>query len=34
MKKDFHKACSKKMFETPTIPELPYTRENLTELVK
>ena len=32
--KDFHKACSKKMFGTPTVPELPYTRENLTDLAK
>ena len=33
-KKDFHKACSKKMFGTPSVPELPYTRENLTDLAK
>ena len=32
--KDFHKACSKKMFDTPNVPELPYTRENLTDLAK
>ena len=32
--KDFHKACSKKMFGTPSVPELPYTRENLTDLAK
>lgn len=32
--KDFHKACSKKMFGAPTVPELPYTRENLTELAR
>ena len=32
--KDFHKSCSKKMFGTPTVPELPYTRENLTDLAK
>ena len=32
--KDFHKACSKKMFGTHTVPELPYTRENLTDLAK
>ena len=30
--KDFHKACSKKMFDTPSVPELPYTRENLNFL--
>lgn len=32
--KDFHKACSKKMFGAPTVPELPYTRENLTDLAR
>ena len=32
--KDFHKTCSKKMFGTPSVPELPYTRENLTDLAK
>ena len=32
--KDFHKACSKKMFGTPSVPELPYTHENLTDLAK
>ena len=32
--KDFHKACSNKMFGTPSVPELPYTRENLTDLAK
>ena len=32
--KDFHKACSKKMFGTTSVPELPYTRENLTDLAK
>ena len=32
--KDFHKACSKKMFGTQSVPELPYTRENLTDLAK
>ena len=32
--KDFHKACSKRMFSTPGVPELPYTRENLTDLAK
>ena len=32
--KDFHKACSRKMFGTPNVPELPYTRENLTDLAK
>ena len=32
--KDFHKACSKKIFGTLSAPELPYTRENLTDLAK
>lgn len=32
--KDFHKSCSKKIFGTPVAPQLPYTRENLTELAK
>ena len=32
--KDFHKSCSKKMFGTPSVPELTYTRENLTDLAK
>ena len=32
--KDFHKACSKKIFGTQSVPELPYTRDNLTELAK
>ena len=32
--KDFHKSCSKKMFGTPSVPKLPYTRENLTDLAK
>lgn len=32
--KDFHKVCSKKMFGTSIVPELPYTRENLSELAK
>ena len=32
--KDFHKACSKKMFGTHDVPELPYTRENLADLAR
>lgn len=32
--KDFHKACSKKIFGTPSVPELPYTRDNLIDLAK
>lgn len=31
---DFHKSCSKKIFGTPNVPKLPYTRDNLTELAK
>lgn len=32
--KDFHKACSRKIFGTSGVPMLPYTRENLSELAK
>lgn len=32
--KDFHKKCARKIFGTPYAPELPYTRENLTDLAK
>lgn len=32
--KDFHKGCSKKIFGTQCAPELPYTREHLTDLAK
>lgn len=32
--KDFHKTCSKKIFGTPSVPELPYTRDNLIDLAK
>ena len=32
--KDFHPACAKRMFGTPYAPELPYTRDNLTELAR
>jgi serine/threonine-protein kinase HipA len=32
--KDFHKSCAKKMFESTVMPDLPYTRENITELAK
>lgn len=31
---DFHKSCSKKIFGTTIAPELPYSRDNLTELAK
>ena len=32
--KDFHKRCSQKIFWTSCPPELPYTRENLTDLAR
>ena len=32
--KDFHKSCSKKIFGTQGVPELPYTREDLTDLAR
>lgn len=32
--KDFHKACSKKLFGTPIVPDLPYTHRNLKALAK
>lgn len=32
--KDFHKRCSQKIFGTSCPPELPYTRENLTDLAR
>lgn len=31
---DFHKSCSRKIFGTTLAPELPYTRDDLTELAK
>lgn len=31
---DFHKTCSRKLFGTPIVPELPYTRQNLNELAR
>ena len=31
---DFHRTCSKKIFGTPSVPELPYTRENLSDLAR
>ncbi len=31
---DFHPACSRKMFGTPTPPVLPYTRDNIAELAE
>lgn len=32
--KDFHKSCSKKIFGTSEAPDLPYTRDNLTDLAE
>lgn len=32
--KDFHKACSRKMFGTKDVPELPYTRKDLNDLAR
>ena len=32
--RDLHKACSGKICGTSSVPELPYTRENLTDLAK
>ena len=32
--KDFHKGCSKKIFGSPDVPELPYTHNDLTDLAK
>lgn len=32
--KDFHKVCAKKMFGSDVVPDLSYTRENLSDLAK
>ncbi len=32
--KDFHKGCARKIFETTSVPELPYTRDNIKELAR
>ncbi|MDE6580975.1 MAG: HipA domain-containing protein [Duncaniella sp.] len=32
--KDYHKGCVRKIFESTSIPELPYTRGNIKELAK
>lgn len=29
---DYHKACARKIFESTTVPALPYTRANIKEL--
>lgn len=34
MRRIFTRLVQKKMFGTPSVPELPYTRENLTDLEK
>lgn len=31
---DFHKACARKIFESTTVPTLPYTRANIKELAR
>lgn len=31
---DFHKACARKIFETTTVPVLPYTRANIRDLAR
>lgn len=33
-KVDYHKSCARKIFESPIIPELPYTRANIKELAR
>ncbi|MDE5794754.1 MAG: HipA domain-containing protein [Muribaculaceae bacterium] len=32
--KDYHKSCARKIFESTSVPELPYTRDNIKELAK
>lgn len=32
--KDYHKGCARKIFESTSVPELPYTRGNIKELAK
>jgi serine/threonine-protein kinase HipA len=32
--KDYHKSCARKIFESTSVPELPYTRKNIKELAK
>lgn len=31
---DYHKSCARKIFETTTVPVLPYTRANIKELAR
>ncbi len=31
---DYHKGCARKIFESTTVPELPYTRDNIKELAR
>jgi hypothetical protein len=31
---DYHKACARKIFESTTVPALPYTRANIKELAR
>ncbi|MDE6542925.1 MAG: HipA domain-containing protein [Muribaculaceae bacterium] len=32
--KDYHKGCARKIFESTTVPELPYTRDNIKKLAR
>lgn len=32
--RDYHKACARKIFESTTVPHLPYTRANIKELAR
>ncbi|MDE6444783.1 MAG: HipA domain-containing protein [Muribaculaceae bacterium] len=32
--KDYHKGCARKIFESTSVPELPYTRGNIKDLAK
>lgn len=32
--KDYHKSCARKIFESSTIPQLPYTQKNIKDLAK
>lgn len=31
---DYHKTCARKIFESTTVPVLPYTRDNIKELAR
>ena len=32
--RDYHKSCARKIFESTSVPELPYTRDMIKELAK